>query len=75
MSGFAAQASLPVLVCTVHLCPLLGLGVLEVDRHLKRVIAKLGPATKAIATGGQAHLIVGCRDRLGGVLKFYSRVA
>jgi type III pantothenate kinase len=29
-----------------------------IDGILERVIAKLGPETKAIATGGQAHLIV-----------------
>jgi type III pantothenate kinase len=29
-----------------------------IDAILERVIAKLGPETKAIATGGQAHLIV-----------------
>ncbi len=28
-----------------------------IDGILERVIAKLGPETKAIATGGQAHLI------------------
>jgi len=30
-----------------------------IDGILERVIAKLGPQTKAIATGGQAHLIAG----------------
>jgi type III pantothenate kinase len=30
-----------------------------IDGILERIIAKLGPETKAIATGGQAHLIAG----------------
>jgi type III pantothenate kinase len=30
-----------------------------IDGILERVIAKLGPQTKAVATGGQAHLIAG----------------
>ena len=30
-----------------------------VDGILERIIHKLGPDTKAIATGGQAHLIAG----------------
>jgi type III pantothenate kinase len=30
-----------------------------IDGILERVIAKLGPETKAVATGGQAHLIAG----------------
>ena len=29
-----------------------------IDGILERIIAKLGPETKAIATGGQAHMIV-----------------
>ena len=29
-----------------------------IDGILERMIEKLGPETKAIATGGQAHLIV-----------------